>query len=235
MGEIRGVDVLIMKDGAAIAGQRDCSLNIAGDEIDTSVKTNEGWKTSLTGLKSWSMTLDCVNYEGDGVVGQRAIRQAAINNTTLEVVFALGDEEVYLGEVSITGLDLSGPMTDVSTSSFTMNGASQLKAEFAPEVVSVAVSGTNKVATITFSETVVSNAVDATALKAGVTFTSSGTTFSALVSGDDVAVAEGKLVVTFDTAFTGATNKLKIAASLLKSENGAIQTQEQETADFSAA
>lgn len=235
MGEVRGVDVLILKDNVAIAGQRDCTLNIAGDEIDTSTKTNAGWKTSLAGLKSWNITLDCVSYEGEGSEGQRAIRQSVIFGENLDVVFALGDEEVYSGEVSITGLDLSGPMSDVSMSSFTLNGASQLAAEFAPVPTTIAVSGTNTVATVSFDETVLSNAEDATALKAGVTFAASGTTFAALAEGDSVAVADGKLAVTFAAAFTGATNKLKIAGNILKTTNGAIQTQAKETAAFAAA
>ncbi len=235
MGEIRGVDVLIMKDGSAIAGQRDCSLNISGDDIDTSVKTNQGWKTSLTGLKGWSVNLDCVNYEGDGSASQRAIRKAAINNTNLDVVFALGDEEVYLGEVAISGLDLSGPMNDVSMSSFTLNGASALSAEFAPEFSSLALTGINTIATITFDETVVSNVADDAALKAAVTFAADGSTYAALAAADTVAITDGKLVVTFNSAVSGATNKIKIAASALKTTNGAIQTQAVETDAFAAA
>lgn len=235
MGEIRGVDVLILKDGVAVAGQRDCMLNIAGDEIDTSTKTNAGWKTSLAGLKSWSITLDCVTYEGEGSEGQRAIRQAVVKHQNLDVIFALGDEEVYAGEVSITGLDLSGPMSDVSMSSFTLNGASQLAAEFAPIPTTIAMSGTNTVATVSFDETVVSNVEDATALKAAVTFAANGTTFAALAAGDSVAVSGGKLAVTFAAAVTGSTNKLKIAGNTLKTTNGAIQTQTKETAAFAAA
>ena len=45
--EIRGVDVLLKKDGTVIAGQRDLTLSIKADKIDTSTKTNAGWKTSL--------------------------------------------------------------------------------------------------------------------------------------------------------------------------------------------
>jgi TP901-1 family phage major tail protein len=233
--ELKGVDVLIKKDGVAIAGQRDATLNIQGDKIDTSTKTNQGWKTSLQGLKEWSISLDAVNYIGADAVGQRALRKAFLDGQNVDVVFAMGEEEVYIGEAAITGLDLSGQMSDVSTSSFTLDGAGPLDYEYAPAVASVAVSGSNKVATITFTEEIASNVADAPALKAAVTFASNGTTFAALAVADTVAVTSGKLVVTFDSAFAGSANKLKVAARTLKSTNGAIQTIEQITGAFAAA
>lgn len=233
--EIRGVDVLILKDGVAIAGQRDATLSIKGDKIDTSTKTNAGWKTALAGLKEWSISLDCVNYGGATAAGQRTVRRACLESENVTVVFAVGEEEVYTGAASVAGLDLSGPMSDVSMSSFTLEGATALAFEYAPEFESLAVSGTNKIATITLTETVLSNAVDAPALKAAITFASNGTTFAALAGTDAVEVTAGKLVVTFNAAFTGSANKLKIAARALKSTNGAIQTVEQTTAAFAAA
>jgi len=233
--ELKGVDVLIKKDGVAIAGQRDATLNIQGDKIDTSTKTNQGWKTSLQGLKEWSISLDAVNYIGADAVGQRALRKAFLDGQNVDVVFAMGEEEVYIGEAAITGLDLSGQMSDVSTSSFTLDGAGPLDYEYAPAVASVAVSGSNKVATITFTEEIASNVADAPALKAAVAFASNGTTFAALAVADTVAVTSGKLVVTFDSAFAGSANKLKVAARTLKSTNGAIQTIEQITGAFAAA
>ena len=233
--EVRGVDVLIKKDGVAIAGQRDATLSIKGDKIDTSTKTNAGWKTTLAGLKEWSISLEAVNYFGAAAAGQRALREAFLDGDNVDIVFAMGEEEVYVGEASITGLDISGPMSDVSMSSFTLDGAGALTYEYAPTLVSAAVTGANKIVTITFTETVLTNAADEAALKAGVTVATNGTTFAALGATDTVAVTAGKLVVTFNAALTGAANKLKIAADLLKSTNGAIQTTEQTTAALTLA
>jgi predicted secreted protein len=239
-GEIRGVDVLIYNSaGVAIAGQRDATLSIKADKIDTSTKTNNGFKTALAGLREWSVSMDCVNYDNEtseaAKAAQRTLRQAAIDGTTVSVVIAIGDEEVYLGTAAVTGLDITGPMTDVSMSSFTLDGASKLKYEYAPIYVSVAVSGANKIATITFSEDVKTNAADAAALKAAVTFAADGTTFAALSASDTVTITSGDMVVTFNSAFTGSANKLKIAADTVKSTNGAIQTVEQTTGAFAAA
>lgn len=233
--EIRGVDVLLKKDGTVIAGQRDLTLSIKADKIDTSTKTNAGWKTSLAGLREWSVSFDCVTYFGDEAAAQRVVRRAAVEGTNIDVVVAVGEEEVYSGEASITGLDISGPMSDVSMSSFSLEGASPLSCEFAPEFVSAAINTAKKVVTITFSETVVNNLADVAALKLATKIATDGTTFAALGASDSVAVTDGKLVVTFDSALTTATNKFKIAASSLKTTNGAIQTVEQITAAINAA
>lgn len=233
--EVRGVDVLLKKNGTIIAGQRELTLSIKADKIDTSVKTNQGWKTFLAGLKEWSVSLDCVTYFGNKAAGQRAIRQAAVAGENIDVVVAVGDEEVYAGEASISGLDISGPMTDVSMSSFSLEGASALSCEFAPEFVSAAIDAAKKVITITFSETVVNNLADVAALKLATQIATNGTTFAALGASDSVAVTDGKLVVTLNAALTLATNKIKVAANSLKTTNGAIQTVEQITTAISAA
>lgn len=233
--EIRGVDVLLKKDGTVIAGQRDLTLSIKADKIDTSTKTNAGWKTSLAGLREWSVSFDCVTYFGDKAAAQRVVRRAAVEGTNIDVVVAVGDEEVYAGEASISGLDISGPMSDVSMSSFSLEGASALSCEFAPEYVSAAIDVAKKIVTLTFDADVLSNAADAAALKAAVTVATDGTTFAALGASDTVAVTTGKLVVTFNAALTTATNKIKVAARALKTTNGAIQTVEQTTGAISAA
>lgn len=233
--EIRGVDVLLKKDGTVIAGQRDLTLSIKADKIDTSTKTNAGWKTSLAGLREWSVSFDCVTYFGDEAAAQRVVRRAAVEGTNIDVVVAVGEEEVYAGEASITGLDISGPMSDVSMSSFSLEGASALSCEFAPEFVSAAIDAAKKVVTITFSETVVNNLADVAALKLATKIATDGTTFAALDAADSVAVTDGKLVVTLNAALTLATNKIKVAANSLKTTNGAIQTVEQITAAINAA
>lgn len=225
--EIRGIDVWLKKDGEPIAGQRDLTLSIKADKIDTSTKTNAGWKTALAGLREWSVSLDCVTYAG--VEGQLAVRQAAVEGTNVDVVIAIGDGEVYAGEAAITGLDISGPMSDVSMSNFTLEGAEALTCEYSPQYASHTLTGENKIVTITFTETVVNNLADVPALKAATTFASDGTTFAALGESDSVAITDGNLVVTFNAALTTATNKIKIAANSLKTTNGAIQTAIQTT------
>lgn len=128
--EIRGADVLLKIGDTAVAGQRDCTLSMNGDSIDTTTKTNNGWKTSLQGLKSWQMTMECVNYLGDAATSQISLKQAFMNGTNIQVSMHFGTGEVYSGEASITSLEMSGTMDDVSIASLTLEGASALTATF---------------------------------------------------------------------------------------------------------
>lgn len=230
--ELRGADVLLKVDGVAVAGQRDCSLSMQGSDIDTTTKTNGGWKTSLQGLKEWSMTMDAVNYYGEAAAGQRALKRAFIASQNIQVIMAFGDEEVYMGEASITGLDMSGSMEDVSTSSITIKGASALQCEFAPIFVSASLDSTDKIATLAFDGNLADNTDGA--LKAAVTFAADGETFAALGTSDTVAIDGKNLVVTFSTALTGSTNVIKVAAKTFKTANGAIQSAVVTTGPISA-
>lgn len=106
----------------------------------------------------------------------------------------------------------------------------------APTYTSAAISDTSKVVTLTFSEAVESNKATPAELKAAVKFAADGTDFVALGETDTVAIVEGKLVVTFNTALTTATNKIKVAANALKDAAGnALATEVNTLAVFAGA
>ena len=105
----------------------------------------------------------------------------------------------------------------------------------APTYTSAALSGANKVVTLTYDENVESNVADAAALKAAVTFAADGETFAALGTNDTVAIVDGKLVVTFENALTGTTNEILVAASTLKDAAGNVLASAVNTAAVSAA
>ena len=86
----------------------------------------------------------------------------------------------------------------------------------APTFTSAAIDSANKVVTLTFSESVLSNVADANALKAAITLSTDGTTFNSLGANDTVAITDGKLVITLESALSGNTNKIKVAANSLK-------------------
>lgn len=93
----------------------------------------------------------------------------------------------------------------------------------APAYQSAALNAGLTVATLTFDETLVNNLASIDPLlKANVTFAADGTTFSALVAGDAVALSGSTLTVTFASALSGTTNKLKIAANSLKDAAGNV-------------
>jgi len=104
----------------------------------------------------------------------------------------------------------------------------------APTYTSAALDATKKIVTMTFSENVVNATANAAALKAGITVATDGSTFSALASGDSVKITDGKLVITFASALSTATNKIKVEANTLKDVNGNVITEDVTTAAIDA-
>lgn len=230
--KILGVDVLVKADGVVLGSQKDASLSVSAKEIDVSDKTTGGWDTFLVGNRSWEINCDCIALYDDAA--QDSIVSDALNGQTVTVIFSHGDNLVYVGDAVISSVELTGPKDDVSTASFTLKGATALDLERSPEYASHTLDAADKVATITFTESIANNLADVPALKAAVTFAADGATFAALSASDSVAVTDGKLVVTFNSALTTATNKIRVAAGSLKSTNGAIQSGAQTTAAIDA-
>lgn len=90
----------------------------------------------------------------------------------------------------------------------------------APTLTSATLDEDKKIVTLTFSEPIINALADVATLKTKVTVATNGTEFSALGASDTVAVTNGKVVVTFASALSTATNKIKIAADSLKDSAG---------------
>jgi len=104
----------------------------------------------------------------------------------------------------------------------------------APAYQSAALNASLTVATLTFNEALVNNLADLPTLKAAVTFAADGTTFSALAAGDAVAISGSTLTVTFASALSGTTNKIKVAANSLKDAAGNVLASSVTTAALDA-
>lgn len=48
-----------------LGGQRSGDLSRQADEIDASSKTSNGWKSTIPGLRNWSLDLESVYLAGD--------------------------------------------------------------------------------------------------------------------------------------------------------------------------
>ena len=90
----------------------------------------------------------------------------------------------------------------------------------APTLSGATIDDTNKVVTLSFSEPIENACKDIATLKTKVTLASDGTTFGALASGDKVAITNGKLVVTFASALSTATNQIKVGADAVADSAG---------------
>ena len=103
-----------------LGGQRSGDLNREADEIDASHKTSGGWKSTLPGLRSWSIDLKTVYLAGD--TGAKFLEAAFLAGKQVHVKFEYPDKSFVTGWGSITECSLSTPHDDVATLKGTISG-----------------------------------------------------------------------------------------------------------------
>lgn len=103
-----------------LGGQRSGDLNREADEIDASHKTSGGWKSTLPGLRSWSIDLETVYLAGD--TGAKFLEAAFLAGKQVYVKFEYPDKSFVTGWGSITECSLSTPHDDVATLKGTISG-----------------------------------------------------------------------------------------------------------------
>ena len=103
-----------------LGGQSSGDLNREADEIDASHKTSGGWKSTLPGLRSWSIDLETVYLAGD--TGAKFLEAAFLAGKQVHVKFEYPDKSFVTGWGSITECSLSTPHDDVATLKGTISG-----------------------------------------------------------------------------------------------------------------
>ena len=103
-----------------LGGQRSGDLNREADEIDASHKTSGGWKSTLPGLRSWSIDLETVYLAGD--TGAKFLEADFLAGKQVHVKFEYPDKSFVTGWGSITECSLSTPHDDVATLKGTISG-----------------------------------------------------------------------------------------------------------------
>ncbi|WP_337396916.1 phage tail tube protein [Phascolarctobacterium succinatutens] len=103
-----------------LGGQRSGDLNREADEIDASHKTSGGWKSTLPGLRSWSIDLETVYLAGD--TGAKFLEAAFLAGKQVHVKFEYPNKSFVTGWGSITECSLSTPHDDVATLKGTISG-----------------------------------------------------------------------------------------------------------------
>lgn len=128
--------------------------------------------------------------------------------------FPSGDD-VYVGGVKLENT------TVVSAAIAAAVAAATTGKVPAPVAADIELDATKKIVTIPYDFAIFRNGTVAEA-KALVEIATDGTTFAALGASDTVTIDSMNLVVTFDSALTLATNKLKIKAGVVKSAYGVL-------------
>ena len=127
MAAIKGLDVLIKVGSTVVGGQRNASLEMSAETIDTTVKTTGGWASKIPGIKSWTSSCDGVYFLDDA--GLEAAQTAFMNGTAVQLEFSKGVEVVYSGQAVITSMSVEAGQEDVVSYTISFEGTGALTAQ----------------------------------------------------------------------------------------------------------
>ena len=130
MAKEKGVNVLLQvseddspETFVSVAGQRDTRMQGAGNPIDTSDKTTEGWGTSLAGTRQITVTATGVANWPD-TTGLDLIRSRWASGATIRAKIILNNSgAAYVFDAAITQLDIGGAFDGATEYSLTLQNS----------------------------------------------------------------------------------------------------------------
>ena len=127
MAAIKGLDVLIKVGSTVVGGQRNASLEMSAETIDTTVKTTGGWAAKIPGIKSWTSSCDGVYFVDDA--GLEAAQTAFMNGTAVSLEFSNSSGLSYSGQAVITSMSVEAGQEDIVSYTISFEGTGALTAE----------------------------------------------------------------------------------------------------------
>ena len=127
MSAIKGLDVLIKVGSQVVGGQRNASLEMSAETIDTTVKTTGGWAAKIPGMKSWTSSCDGVYFLDDA--GLEAAQTAFMNGTAVQLDFSNSSGLAYSGQAVITSMAVEAGQEDIVSYTISFEGTGALTAE----------------------------------------------------------------------------------------------------------
>ena len=126
MSAIKGLDVLIKVGSQVVGGQRNASLEMSAETIDTTVKSTGGWAAKIPGIKSWTSSCDGVYFLDDA--GLQAAQTAFMNGTEVQLVFSNSSGLAYSGQAVITSMSVEAGQEDIVSYTISFEGTGALTA-----------------------------------------------------------------------------------------------------------
>lgn len=124
MSAIKGLDVLIKVGSTVVGGQRNASLEMSAETIDTTVKSTGGWASKIPGMKSWTSSCDGVYFLDDA--GLTAAQTAFMNGTEVKLEFSNEEGLAYSGQAVITSMSVEAGQEDVVAYTISFEGTGAL-------------------------------------------------------------------------------------------------------------
>ena len=122
----RSIDVVLIADGAPVAGQQGAMLNRSMSPIDITNQITGSWKESLGGLMSWNISCNGM-YVKDNA-GLRALEQAFLENKEITVKILVGNIH-YTGQALITNFPLNAIFNTQFKYTLSLLGTGELRLE----------------------------------------------------------------------------------------------------------
>ena len=126
MSAIKGLDVLIKVGSQVVGGQRNASLEMSAETIDTTVKTTGGWAAKIPGIKSWTSSCDGVYFVDDA--GLEAAQTAFMNGTAVSLEFSNSNGLSYSRQAVITSMAVEAGQEDIVSYTISFEGTGALTA-----------------------------------------------------------------------------------------------------------
>ena len=124
MSAIKGLDVLIKVGSTVVGGQRNASLEMSAETIDSTVKSTGGWAAKIPGLKSWTSSCDGIYFLDD--TGLAAAQTAFMNGNEVKLEFSNSSGLAYSGQAVITSMSVEAGQEDVVSYTISFEGTGAL-------------------------------------------------------------------------------------------------------------
>ena len=122
----RSIDVVLIADGAPVAGQQGAMLNRSMSPIDITNQITGSWKESLGGLMSWNISCNGMYIKDNA--GLRALEQAFLENKEITVKILVGNIH-YTGQALITYFPLNAVFNTQFKYTLSLLGTGELRLE----------------------------------------------------------------------------------------------------------
>ena len=122
----RSIDVVLIADGAPVAGQQGATLNRSMSPIDITNQITGSWKESLGGLMSWNISCNGMYIKDNA--GLRALEQAFLENKEITVKILVGSIH-YTGQALITNFPLNAVFNTQFKYTLSLLGTGELRLE----------------------------------------------------------------------------------------------------------
>ncbi len=109
-----------------VAELEDWNLDINADLIDVTNLDSNGWKQFLQGLKEWAGKATANYMVHSDTNGQKALQDALLNGTTVQLEFNLNGTNKYTGTAYVKKVGVASQLKDKIKVDFEFTGSGAL-------------------------------------------------------------------------------------------------------------